>query len=301
LTIWPLRLGLVTLAIAAAAAPASAEAPRNDLLYLELRDVTSRFVLTAEGTPRRTITRLVGVNSVTWFRNGRRFAVLRASTNLSEEVDVVDAETGKRWRVLRLGIPTYHSVAVSPRGDALALTHSNAVHRLVVFSLRTQRRRVLLRRRINALDGIAWSPDGRTIAHVLPSGRGYGLIGLLDLRTGRRRVVSRTLLAKSPAWSPDGRRLAVQVPWGIGIVTVHDGSFRRITSGAARHRDHLPSWSPDGRTIAYEHDVGNCQNPRPGCNPEIYLVSAAGGKPRNVTRSPAPQTLPLWRPRPRGG
>lgn len=289
---------LVALAAAAAASAATAATPlpRSELLYLELRDITSRFVLTAGQHPPRSIVRLSGVNSVAWFRDGRRLAVIRATSAVAAEVDLVDVASGSRRRILRLGIPSYHDVAVSPRGDELALTHSNAVHTLVLFSLRTHRRQVLLRRRINAVNGIAWSPDGRTIAHVLPSGRGYGLIGLLDLRTGRRRVVSRTLLAKSPAWSPDGRRLAVQVPWGIGIVAVDDGSFRRITSGGGRHRDHLPSWSPDGRTIAYEHDVGNCQNPHPGCNIEIYLVPSAGGKPRNLTRSPAPQTLPLWRP-----
>jgi Tol biopolymer transport system component len=153
----------------------------------------------------------------------------------------------------------------------------------------------VLRRRIDALDGLAWSPDGRTVAHVLPSERGLGLLGLLDVRTGRRRVVSRTLRGRSPAWSPDGRKLAVQTRWGIGVVSVADGAFARITSGGGRNRDHLPSWSPDGRWIAYEHDVGNCQNP-PGCNQEIYLVRAEGGRPRNLTRSPAPQTRPLWRP-----
>jgi Tol biopolymer transport system component len=289
---------LATVAVAAAATSAagSTALPRSELLYLELRGVTSRFVLVHGADPPRTIARFDCVNSVAWSGDRRRLLVLRAATSVAQEVDVVDASTGRRRRVLRLGVPSYHDVAVSPKGNELALTHSNAVHELVLFSLRTHRRQVLLRGRINALNGIAWSPDGRTIAHVLPSGRGYGLIGLLDLRTGRRRVVSRTLLAKSPAWSPDGRRLAVQVPWGIGIVAVDDGGFRRIAGGGGRHRDHLPSWSPDGRTIAYEHDVGNCQNPHAGCNQEIYLVPSAGGKPRNLTRSPAPQTLPLWRP-----
>ena len=265
------------------------------MLYLDVREITSRFVI-AGNDRHRSITRITGVNSVSWFRDGRRLAILRAASNVSEEVDVLDRATGRSRRLLRLGIPTYHHIAVSPDGNMLALSRSNAIDEIVLFEIGTGRRKVFLRRRINALNGIAWSPDGRTIAHILPSGRGYGLIGLLDLRTGRRRIVSRRVFARSPAWAPDGRRLAVQVRWGIGIVDVRNGSFRRITSGGARHRDHLPSWSPDGRTIAYEHDVGNCQNPHPGCNQEIYLVPARGGKPRNLTRSPAPQTLPLWRP-----
>jgi Tol biopolymer transport system component len=74
-----------------------------------------------------------------------------------------------------------------------------------------------------------------------------------------------------------------------------DGSHRHVVSPPDAFAA-APSWSPDGRTIAYEHDVGNCQKPRPVCNAEIYLVSTAGGKPRNLTRSPAPQTFPLWRP-----
>jgi Tol biopolymer transport system component len=297
MTVRPLAILAVAAAAATAAAAVDTPSPPNELLYLELRGVTSRFVLVGGRHPPRSIVSLVGVTSVTWSRSAR-LVVLRAASSVAAELDVVDAASGRARRILRLGIPSYHDVAVSPRGDEIALTHSNAVHRLVVVSLRTHRRRVFLRGRLNALNGIAWSPDGRTIAHILPSGKGYGLIGLLDVRTGRRRVVSRTLLAKSPAWSPDGRHLAVQVPWGIGVVAIRDGSFRRITSGGGRHRDHLPAWSPDGRTIAYEHDVGNCQNPHPGCNQEIYLVPTVGGKPRNLTRSPAPQTLPLWRPVP---
>jgi Tol biopolymer transport system component len=294
-------LGLVLAAPMGAAVASSAmalgSATNGELLYLDQRDITSRLVIVGNGR-RRSITRITGVNSVAWFRDGRRLAVLRSGSNLSEQVDVLDSVTGRSRRLLRLGIPTYHHVAVSPQGNVLALSRSDAASEIILFDLHTGRRTTFLRRRINSVNGIAWSPDGRTIAHVLPSGQGYGLIGLLDVAKGRRRIVSRTLFAKSPAWSPDGRRLAIQVRWGIGVVSVADGAFRRITSGGGRHRDHLPSWSPDGRTIAYEHDVGNCQNPHPGCNQEIYLVPTVGGKPRNLTRSPAPQTLPLWRPVP---
>ncbi|MCC6363800.1 MAG: PD40 domain-containing protein [Bryobacterales bacterium] len=81
--------------------------------------------------------------------------------------------------------------------------------------------------------------------------------------------------AKDPAISADGRRVAfVSDRDGSGIEhlwvrPLAGGDLRQLTSG--RHNDREPAFSPDGRTLAYvsEENGGG-----------IYLIPAAGGKPR---------------------
>ena len=64
-------------------------------------------------------------------------------------------------------------------------------------------------------------------------------------------------------------------------VTVVPGGRPRLLAGVAARDDFSPAWSPDGNLIAYR------RNPARGDEGEIMVVSASGGKPRNLTRSPA--------------
>jgi len=47
-----------------------------------------------------------------------------------------------------------------------------------------------------------------------------------------------------------------------------------------------PSWSPDGRQIAFDA--------RPEGNPDIFVISAEGGRPRRLTDDPAEEIAPSW-------
>ncbi|HEY0734312.1 MAG TPA: hypothetical protein VGD69_05360, partial [Herpetosiphonaceae bacterium] len=49
-----------------------------------------------------------------------------------------------------------------------------------------------------------------------------------------------------------------------------------------------PVWSPDGKQIAFVSD-------RDG-NPEIYVMNADGGEPRNLTQNPERDFDPAWSP-----
>jgi TolB protein len=110
----------------------------------------------------------------------------------------------------------------------------------------------------------ACSPDGSTIAY------GEGRIVLLDLASGRRRVLPTapdSYDASAPSWSPDGTRLVFQAyreradgdpkSYKFGVNTLWtleelyvvradgSGGVRRLTHNAAG--DRFPSWLPDGR------------------------------------------------------
>ena len=92
-------------------------------------------------------------------------------------------------------------------------------------------------------------------------------------------------------WSPDGRQIAfarVPVPMSgrldsvsVCVVEVATGAIRSLT-GATRFQSN-PVWSPDGKSIAFWY-------PRDGrgdinWEQEIYVVPAAGGTAKSVTRT----------------
>lgn len=147
-----------------------------------------------------------------WSPRGNEIAFHVAVPRSGLWISVVRADGGRR-RLLSLG----NRPAWAPSGDRLAfLGRSNGLeYRLLTMSSAGGRKRVHTPPALS-VEGVAWSPDGRTIAYVARHRRS----GPLELRTmtpdGRRtRVVAhlrtdRRLWA-GPLWSPDGKRLVVAV------------------------------------------------------------------------------------------
>jgi dipeptidyl aminopeptidase/acylaminoacyl peptidase len=158
-------------------------------------------------------------------------------------------------------------------------------------------------------EGVAWSPDSRSLAYACPQGLGLSpgpsrifVIGADG--SGRRLVPTGVRTALWPSWSPDGRQIAFATarvprartrsdtndPYVIVRSSVYsvdlDGSHRRLLASEAT----APSWSPDGSTIAYQSSCGG-----------IGLVSPAG---ENVTPGAEPGACaaigrpgaPAWSP-----
>ena len=107
-----------------------------------------------------------------------------------------------------------------------------------------------------------------------------------------RQVTSGAFDDSEPRWSPDGRWVSFvsnRVPEGdfnqentdIYVVRASGGPARKLTRMQGGCRGH--AWSPDGRTIAY---VGNAAKRGMGWKhmDRIWLVPAAGGRPRLLTR-----------------
>ena len=102
----------------------------------------------------------------------------------------------------------------------------------------------------------SWSPDGRTIAHVMldrePS--------MLQL-TSAEGVPIRQLAGDKarwhyyPEWSPDGRRLAFSVSpahhegedWDLAVMNIDGGGYVKLTTGPGN--DRVPDWRRRQRTI----------------------------------------------------
>ena len=168
------------------------------------------------------------------------------------------------------------------------------------------------------------SPDGKMIAYVrrgydIRSDRARSNIWTIDVASGAHRpLLSGTTNYSSPRWSPDGKRLAYVTAADKGAQIY----VRWMDTGAtARITDLIEgpgglSWSPDGRDIAFTmfqpadpDPIATLPSPPEGAEwntkpkvidqtfyrgdgagyyeqglSQLFVVSAEGGTPRQVTR-----------------
>ena len=91
-----------------------------------------------------------------------------------------------------------------------------------------------------------------------------------------RRVVYRAKRRfEAPNWSRDGKFLLFNSSGRIYTVPVEGGEPRLLDTGEAVHCNNDHGFSPDGRWLAVSNS--------PGEDSLIYVLPAAGGKPRRVT------------------
>jgi dipeptidyl aminopeptidase/acylaminoacyl peptidase len=114
-----------------------------------------------------------------------------------------------------------------------------------------------------SITGLAWGPDGRSIAYAAEPGDGqYGAsvsadpTGLFVIRSGGEpEHVSGQLGVGDTAWSPDGTKLALELRAGdrspLAVVAI-DGSGGWVLDVGPGVGGPTPMvWSPDGDRIAY--------------------------------------------------
>jgi Tol biopolymer transport system component len=157
-----------------------------------------------------------------------------------------------------------------------------------------------------------FSPDGRRLAFVSTLFEGRWHVYLMDLHGGapseprrlsedRRSDLPRYYYGAfdhdlSPSWSPDGKELLVVSNrgriWGAGGFW----RMRAEAGGAARELRHeettwkaRPDWSRDGRRVVYSSYLGRQWN-------QLWLMTADGGDPFQLTYGEFDATAPRWSP-----
>jgi Tol biopolymer transport system component len=140
--------------------------------------------------------------------------------------------------------------------------------------------------------GVAWSPDGSTLA-LVPSAPPKAIY-LVDANGGNRRQLTRTYddrdLLRTPVWSPDGRILLFEFHYGFSPLSgIHPHLIRINSDGSDEgffipeeevYGSENPDWSPDGAHVAL--DTGG----------EICIYAPAGVEERCLTRGYDPSWSP---------
>jgi len=92
------------------------------------------------------------------------------------------------------------------------------------------------------------------------------------------------LLPEHPAVSPDGRRIVFSYAGDLWTARIEGGLAQRLTVHPGR--DSEPVFSPDGTQLAFVSD-------RAG-SPQVHLMTAEGGRPRQVTFHTEGYALQDW-------
>ncbi|HEX5266428.1 MAG TPA: hypothetical protein VFW24_06615, partial [Acidimicrobiales bacterium] len=133
-----------------------------------------------------------------------------------------------------------------------------------------------------------WAPDGSQRVLLI----GGGGIEIVDVATGRARVLDPTFDAEFPAWSPDARHVAYSISTQPAVWVVNadgTGKHRLTPVDPADSEDFFPAWSPDGSRIAFQRSGPS--------GVDVWVVHADGTGAHAVTTSHTVGSGgPLWSP-----
>jgi TolB protein len=201
----------------------------------------------------------------------------------------------------------------SPDGRSILYTsYRNDALELWVLDLPTGHSTALVANGAVNLDA-RWSPDGSRIAYVSTAFHGRWHVFVLSVAVGKatgesvriteehdsqlpRYYYSKFDQYLSPAWSPDGKELLLVSNrgdvWGSGDIWRMEAKagapMRMVRKEETNWKAH-PDWAPDGKRVVYSSYLGRERN-------QLWLTTADGGHPLELTYCECDHTRPRWSP-----
>lgn len=130
-----------------------------------------------------------------------------------------------------------------------------------------------------------FSPDGKSIAFLRVFSDRNEVI-LKPAFGGAERKIYEKASYVSLSFSPDGKLIAhaeldsSKQQTGIFTINLQNGEQKRMTMPPDSAVDHTPRFSPDGKSLAFIRYFNSFKR-------EIFVVSASGGEPRQITSDDA--------------
>lgn len=160
------------------------------------------------------------------------------------------------------------------------------------------------------VDAPEWAPDGKSVAilftensprasgPLMPMAPETGVIAnkiyeqrlvVVDADSGQVRKISPAdMYVYEYDWSPDGKNFVVTAAKGAGDANWYVAQLYTLPSSGGEMRSiykpplqiAVPRWSPDSKNIAF---IGGIMSDEGSVGGDIYLLSATGGRARDVT------------------
>jgi Tol biopolymer transport system component len=226
-----------------------------------------------------------------WSPDGRRIAFSGSVPGMNAVALFVAPSTGRSPRRILFRPKTFYGGATwSPDGTRIALlrTHGRTQNLIIVHADGT--RPIRLDTKLQCIQNLAWSPDGRHLLFEVGCRFNDGIY-VLPISGPRlpRRVATE---AFDPTWSPDGR---IAYARGRQILVANaDGSGEVAIATAEEFVTSGPSWSPDGRMLIFAEDAqASCSTDRVR---RLMLVNSDGTGLRFLLYNCASDRDPDWQP-----
>lgn len=146
---------------------------------------------------------------VDWCADGTRLVVVAADERAAEHVMLLDAEGGGQVTELATGdVGMVTELRAAPKGGLVAFCTGR--QQLWLADVTEPRRAPVLldASRVERIEDLAWSTDGRWLAYTRPESQGTSAIVLADTTTGATtRLAEPVLRDFRPAFDPGGRYL----------------------------------------------------------------------------------------------
>jgi len=201
----------------------------------------------------------------------------------------------------------------SPDGKRILYTsYRNDALELWVLELASGRTQALMANGAANLDA-RWSPDGSKVAYVSTAFHGRFHVFVVPVANGTpageavriteehdsglpRYYYSKFDQYLSPTWSPDGKELILISNrgdvWGSGDLwrmEARPGAAMRMVRKEETNWKARPDWARDGKRVVYSSYLGRQRN-------QLWLTTAEGGDPFELTYCECDHTRPRWSP-----